>query len=71
MKDTDLTGQESEILNRIDLSQALARALARNREGLRFVATAGALSAVRARYAPLANDFSDRSYLRRVRVRFD
>jgi hypothetical protein len=39
MKDTDLTGQESEILNRIDLSQALARALARNREGLRFVAT--------------------------------
>jgi len=39
MKGIDLTRQESKILNQIDLSQALARALARNREGLRFVAT--------------------------------
>ena len=38
MKKGDFMRQESEILNRIDLSQALARALARNRNGLRFVA---------------------------------
>jgi hypothetical protein len=39
MKGIDLTRQESKILNQIDLSQALARALARNRNGLSFVAT--------------------------------
>ena len=39
MKKSDLTGQQSEIPSRTDLSQVLARALARNRSGWRFVAT--------------------------------
>jgi hypothetical protein len=39
MKAGDFTREESEIPNRIDLSQTLARALARNRDGFRFVAT--------------------------------
>jgi hypothetical protein len=40
MKRSDFILEESEIPNRIDLSKVLARALARNQNGLRFAATA-------------------------------
>jgi len=40
MKRRDLILEESDIPTRIDLSNALARAFARNQNGLRFAATA-------------------------------